>query len=90
MTFNTDVDIHTLFGNLYEMFTGQVSGGFSILEITYSIGIGLGVVLFFNHFGRLKITDDPTPLEVQMHLYGVDVDDTMLEKERRKETEPDG
>lgn len=90
MTFNTDVDIHTLFGNLYEMFTGQVSGGFSILEITYSIGIGLGVVLFFNHFGRLKITDDPTPLEVQMHLYGVDVDDTMLEKEKRKETEPDG
>lgn len=89
MTFNTDVDIHTLFGNLYQMFTGRPSNGFTVLEITYSIGIGLGVVIFFNHFGRLKITDDPTPMEVQMRIYENDVDDTLLEKERRKETETD-
>lgn len=90
MTFHTDVDIHGLFENLYRMFTGRSSDGFTILEITYSIGIGLGVVLFFNHFGRLKITDDPTPMEVQMRIYEDEVDTTVLEKERRKETKPDG
>ncbi len=87
MTFNTDVDIHTLFENLYQMFTGKNSGGFTVLEISYSLGIGLGVVLFFNHFGRLKITDDPTPMEVQMRMYEDEVDATVLEKERKKERE---
>lgn len=90
MTFNTDVDIHGLFANLYQMFTGKISGGFTVLEIMYSIGIGLGVVLFFNHFGRLKITDDPTPVEVQMRIYEDDVDTTVLEKERRKGQDTDG
>ena len=51
----------------------------------YSIGIGIGVVFFFNHFGRRKITQDPTPMEVQMRLYEDDVDSTVLEQERRKE-----
>ena len=86
MTFNTDVDIHGLFSNLHRMFTGQASGGFTILEIMYSVGIGVGVVVFFNHFGRMKISDDPTPMEVQMRIYENQVDDTVLEKERRKET----
>ena len=72
------------------MFTGKISGGFTVLEIMYSIGIGLGVVLFFNHFGRLKITDDPTPVEVQMRIYEDDVDTTVLEKERRKGQDTDG
>ena len=49
MTFNNDVDIPKLFGQLYEQFTGRPSNGFTILEVTYSIGIGLGVLIFFNH-----------------------------------------
>ena len=85
MTFNTDVDVEGLFDNIHTMFTGRPSSGFSVLEITYSIGIGIGVVFFFNHFGRRKITQDPTPMEVQMRLYEDDVDSTILEQERRKE-----
>lgn len=85
MTFNTDVDVKGLFDNIHQMFTGRPSSGFSVLEITYSIGIGIGVVFFFNHFGRRKITEDPTPMEVQMRLYEDDVDSTILEQERRKE-----
>ena len=83
--FNTDVDVEGLFDNIHTMFTGRPSSGFSVLEITYSIGIGIGVVFFFNHFGRRKITQDPTPMEVQMRLYEDDVDSTILEQERRKE-----
>ncbi len=85
MTFNTDVDIHTLFANIYQMFTGEASGGFTVLEVTYSAGIALGALLFFNHFGRFRISDDPTPMEVQMRIYQEDVDATVLEKERKKE-----
>lgn len=88
MTFNNDVDIPALFEQIYTQVTGQASDGFSILEISYSVGIGLGVLFFFNHFGRMKLTDDPTPMQVQMRLYENDVNTTIMEdKSRNQEQE---
>ena len=84
MTFNTDVDIPSLFERISGQFTSDPAG-LTILEVTYSAGIGIGVVFFFNHFGRWKITDDPTPMEVEMREYEDQVDMTILEMERRKE-----
>ncbi|MBS6194900.1 MAG: stage V sporulation protein AA [Clostridiales bacterium] len=85
MTFNNDVDIPGLFQNLYSQFTGEASDGFTVLEITYSIGIGMGAVFFFNHFGKWRLTHDPTPMEVEMRTYEDEVDTTILEQEKRKE-----
>ena len=79
MTFNNDVDIPALFEQIYTQVTGQTSGHFTVLEITYSIGIGLGVLFFFNHFGHMKITDDPTPMQIQMRLYEENVNKTLIE-----------
>lgn len=86
MTFNTDADVRTLFSNIYETFTGAPAPGFSILEISYSLGIGVGVILFFNHFGRRKLTQDPTPMEVEMRTYENDIDSTIIEQADRKQT----
>ncbi len=83
MTFNNDVDVPALFGQIYTQVTGQEANGFSVLEISYSIGIGLGVLFFFNHFGRMKLTDDPTPMQVQMRLYEDDVNTTVIEEASR-------
>ena len=85
MTFNNDVDIPALFEQIYTQVTGQASDGFSILEISYSVGIGLGVLFFFNHFGRMKLTDDPTPMQVQMRLYEDDVNTTIMEDNSRNQ-----
>ena len=79
MTFNNDVDVGGLFSQIYTQVTGQTSGHFTVLEITYSIGIGLGVLFFFNHFGHMKITDDPTPMQIQMRLYEENVNKTLIE-----------
>ena len=84
MTFNNDVDIPTLFEQIYDQVTGQPTTGFTVLEVSYSIGIGLGVLFFFNHFGRMKITDDPTPMQVQMRLYEDDVNTTIIEDDSRQ------
>ena len=83
MTFNNDVDIPALFEQIYTQVTGQAANGFSVLEISYSMGIGLGVLFFFNHFGRMKLTDDPTPMQVQMRLYEDDVNTTVIEDASR-------
>lgn len=84
MTFNNDVDVVSLFQQIYTQFTGRTTDGFTILEITYSIGIGIGVLFFFNHFGRKKITQDPTPMQVQMRLYEDNVDTTVIEEIERE------
>ena len=85
MTFNNDVDMGSLFSQFYTLVTGKSSSGFTILEISYSIGIGLGVLIFFNHFGHLKLSDDPTPMQVQMRTYEDDVNRTLIEQAARTE-----
>ena len=87
MTFNNDVDVGGLFSKIYTLVTGNVSNGFTILEISYSVGIGLGVLFFFNHFGKRKLTDDPTPMQVQMRIYEDDVNKTIMEEMEREGTE---
>lgn len=83
MTFNTDVDTSGLFSQLYRQFTGELSTGHTILEFAYCVGIGLGVVIFFNHFGHYKLTQDPTPMEVQMRVYEDDVNRTLIAVKNR-------
>lgn len=89
MTFNTDIGAADLFQKIYTQVTGSPSNGFSILEISYSLGIGLGVLFFFNHFGHLKFTSDPTPMQVQMRLYEDDVNTTIVEDLERWQNSAD-
>lgn len=89
MAFNNDVDVTKMFGQIYESLTGAESSGFTVLEITYSIGVIIGILTFFNHFGKKKFTVDPTPMEVEMRLYENDIQTTLLETYSRKEKELD-
>ena len=89
MTYNTDVGIEELFYNVYEMVMGNAPKGPNILHISYTIGLALGIVIFFNHAGKIKLNDDPTPFEVQMRLYERDVNDTLMIDAGRKEEEED-
>ena len=84
MTFNTDVDVGRLFQQIYFQVTGEISSGFTVLEISYSIGLAIGVLFFFNHFSRLNFSADPTPMQVQMRKYEDDVNTTILEDLNRK------
>ena len=95
MTFHNDINIQKMFANIYELFTGQSSDGFTILELSYSFGLGIGIILFFNHFAGKRIETDPTPLDVQMNSYEQDVNQTIFSnasarsqhENRKKKTE---
>jgi len=84
MTFNKDVGVAEIFKDFYQQIMGSESNGFTIVEISYSIGLSLGILIFFNHIGRKKITPDPTPLQVQMRKYEQDIDTTFIENSSRK------
>ena len=89
MAFNNDVDTPKLFGQIYQQIMGTPKTGFTILELTYSIGVVIGILVFFNHFGKKKFTVDPTPMEVEMRLYENDIQTTLIENYARKEQELD-
>lgn len=83
MSFNNDIGITELFGKFYEQVTGAKQSGVTELEITYCIGLAVGILVFFNHFGKHKITPDPTPIQVQLRKYEQDVDTTFIQNASR-------
>lgn len=89
MTFNNDVGVTDVFSKFYQQVMGRESSGFTPLEVCYSIGVGLGILIFFNHIGRKKVTHDPTPMQVQMRKYEQDVDTTFIDNCSRKGTNID-
>ena len=89
MAFNNDSGVPEIFEQMYEQFMGKKAVGFNILELTYSIGLGLGIIVFFNHFGKKKFTVDPTPIEVEMSLYENDIQTTLIAQSSRRGQELD-
>ena len=89
MTFNNDVSVTDVFKEIYKIIMREESSGFTILEISYSVGLAIGIVGFFNHFAKIKINTDPTPLEVEMRLYEDNISKTLIQNDGRKETDID-
>ncbi len=84
MAFHNDIGINEVFTKVYEMVTGQTSDGYGILELSYSIGLAVGITIFFNHIGGRRITKDPTPIEVEMRVYETDVNKALIETADRE------
>ena len=89
MTFHTDAALPDVLKELYEMFTGIKTDKPYWIQVPYSIGIAVGIIVFFNHFSSKKITDDPTPIEVEMDTYEDSVEDciidAIIEEKRRNQ-----
>ncbi|MBE5971473.1 MAG: stage V sporulation protein AA [Lachnoclostridium sp.] len=85
MTFNNDASVTDVFGNIYRLVMGVESDGVTVLEFSYSLGVSLGILVFFNHFASWKLTVDPTPIEVEMRLYEENVGKTLIQNHGRKE-----
>lgn len=84
MAFHNDISINQIFSRIYEQVMGYSSDGYSILEVSYSIGLAVGIILFFNHIGGRRITKDPTPIEVEMRVYETDVNKALIETADRE------
>lgn len=89
MAYHNDVGINEVFTEVYCMIMGTSPEGLNPLEISYSVGLSAGIMLFFNHVGGRRLTKDPTPIEVAMHNYEVDVDTTLIELAGREGKEVD-
>ncbi len=89
MAFSNDVDTLNVFDLIYELIVGQEPPGVTLLEYSYTLGLILGILIFFNHFGYKKLTADPTPMEIEMRLYEQDIQTTLIQNFGRKGEEID-
>lgn len=87
MAYNEDVDVSGVFDKIYKTMYGKVRKSPGIMEAAYAVGVGLGVILFFNHFGKKKLSNDPTPMEVEMEKYENDIDYTCIKEISRRQNE---
>lgn len=83
MSFNADIAIEELFQKLYMIISGKEHEGFGVLECGYGIGVALGIIVFFNHFGQKS---EPTPIELKMSQYCRDIDEYMENKEDNRQS----
>ena len=84
MTFNEDVSVVKVFQLIHDLVAGPGEEKEGILEIAYAVGMPVGIIIFYNHFSKLKIDSDPTPLQVQLRLYEGQVNDTVIENASRE------
>ena len=84
MNFHEDVSMRAVQMKLYTIITGEVQAKPLIFQIPYSIGLGLGMVLFFNHFFKKKFNEEPSPLEVEMFNYQQELDRYSLMNENEE------
>lgn len=89
MGYNNDVDMSKVFKQLYKVFVGNKPQGPTFIELFYSVGLTMGIFLFFNHVPGKKVTNEPTPIQVQMRLYEQEVNQTFLLGASRKGEELD-
>lgn len=78
MTFHNDIGIQEVFEKFYMQLTGEEKPMVSELEISYSIGLAIGIIVFFNHISKKRLSKDPTPIEVEMKKYDKDVINTKI------------
>lgn len=79
MCFQSDGQLAKIFENYYEIFTGERMELPKIFTIPYSVGLALGVIVFFNHFSKITLTDDPTPIEIEMTTYEQDTNASVID-----------
>lgn len=78
MAYHNDVGINDVFTEIYRMVMNREPQGLNTLEVSYSLGLAAGIIIFFNHVGGRRLTKDPTPIEVAMRNYEEDVDKALI------------
>ena len=78
MTFNTDVSVGDVFSLFYRLVMGTEQTKGSIMEITYCVGIAIGILGFYNHFSARNERDDPTPLHLEMRNYEQEMNNAII------------
>ncbi|MBU5254602.1 stage V sporulation protein AA [Tissierella praeacuta] len=87
INFHADVDAKKAMEKLYFTFTGEKKSNPLIMNIPYSIGIGVGVLTFFTRIFSFseRRKKEPGPMEIELFLYDEDMEKHILNDIKKNE-----
>lgn len=74
MNFHYDVNMAEVHQKIHYLFTGDEVRHPLWLQIPYSFGLGMGMILFLNHWFKKRFNEEPSPLELELFTYEQKVD----------------
>lgn len=80
MNFHADVNMEHSQFKMVDAITNDGNKYLGYFQIPYSIGIGLGVALFFNKFIPTYSKDEPSPLDLKMNSLNKDIENEIRKK----------
>lgn len=84
MNFHADVSMLQVHQRIYKLITGKQMMHPFFLQIPYSLGLGLGMVIFFNHLFKKRFSEEPSPLELEMYMYQENLNHYIVTEEYSK------
>lgn len=89
MNFHYDVSMQEVQQKLHYLLTGKHNEFPLWIQIPYSFGLGIGMLLFFNHWFNKRFNEEPSPLEVEIYNYQQDLDNYLNHYENKlNDTKP--
>lgn len=83
MNFHADVNMTEAHKQMYKLITGTEKNRPLILQIPYSLGIGLGMAMFFNHILPKRFDNEVSPLEVKIAAYRKSINQYILNNDKK-------
>ncbi|MFD1039228.1 stage V sporulation protein AA [Virgibacillus byunsanensis] len=74
MNFHYDVSMQEVQQKLHYILTGEQNRYPLWIQVPYSFGLGIGMLLFFNHWFKKRFNEEPSPLEVEIFNYQQNLD----------------
>ena len=84
MAYHNDISILSLFERIKRIIGKDQGERVTLLEIAYSVGLSVGIIVFYNHIGKRKLTKDPTPIAVEMRTYEAEINQSLVELAERE------
>lgn len=78
INFHYDVSMQEVHEKIHYIFTGEHEKNPLWIQIPYSFGLGIGMLIFLNRLWRKRINDEPSPLEIEIFKYERDIDDYIV------------
>lgn len=87
VNFHVDVNAKESLEKLYFTFTGEKKNNPLLMTIPYSIGLGVGVLMFFTRVFSFseRRKKEPGPMEIELFLYDEDMEQHILNETKKNE-----
>lgn len=86
MYFHEDVNMTKTLEHLYFSLTGENKTNPLLMNIPYSLGLGVGMITFFtrNKSKSKRRRMEPGPMDLELYLYDLDMEDFIMNDIKKK------